>query len=88
MSWRSNLPFIQCPVDLVSVNAMRRAIPRDLAYDVTHAAFGRMSPGKLQRLAAESYIDTSEARHDDRHACAACTEANASLEYTILQLRM
>jgi hypothetical protein len=80
MIWRSNLPFTQCPVDGVPVNAMRRAIPRDLEYDVTHAAFGHMSPGKLQRLAAEGYIDTSKASHDDSHACAACNGANASLE--------
>jgi hypothetical protein len=44
MMWQRNLPFIQCPVDVVPVNAMRRAIPRLLAHDVTHAAFGLMSP--------------------------------------------
>ncbi len=80
MMWQRELPFIQCSVHVVSVNAMRRAIPRHLVHDVTHAAFGHMSPGKLQRLAAEGYIDASKARHDDTHACAACTEANASLE--------
>jgi hypothetical protein len=80
MMWQRELPFIQCHVDVVPVNAIRRAIPKHLGYDVTYATFGHMSHGKLQHLVAEGYIDESKARHDDTHACAACTEANARLE--------
>jgi hypothetical protein len=78
--WQRELPFIQCPIEAVPVNAMRQAVPRHLESDVTRAAFGHMSPGKLQRLAAGSYIDASKARHDDLDACAACRKASARLD--------
>lgn len=78
--WVQRLPYIRCSVNAVAVHAIRRAVPKGLGYDLTHATFGHMSHAKLKRLVSEGFIEPSVVSCDDTYACSACTKANAQKE--------
>lgn len=80
MEWRRRLPYIINADSSVPVCMIRRVLPPELGYELTHATFGHMGLAKLKHLAAAGYVDESKLRSSDFYACGACEEANAKLE--------
>jgi hypothetical protein len=84
VQWRSCIPYRHCTA-VISLHAIRTAIPLSLGYDVYLYYFWAYGPAKMKQLVSEGYIYESKLCHDDAYACHACEEANAKKESYLSQ---